>query len=138
MQDPRPTIRCPHCDLNQFETKDKMCRRCREPLHPREVKPEAQVQQPTRDERELHMLHAHAWPFSIRYVPTILCMLRTALRLSQRKLSARIGCPRTYITKIENGRCCPTLATLPRYCAALEVPVEGVLALAEMAGGRAA
>ena len=43
--------------------------------------------------------------------------------LSQRTVARSIGAPRTYISKIENLHCTPTLATLPRLAAALGVPL---------------
>jgi len=47
--------------------------------------------------------------------------LRRARHLSQRQLAGRMQVPRTYISKIENGKAIPTLGSLERLAAALEV-----------------
>jgi transcriptional regulator with XRE-family HTH domain len=49
--------------------------------------------------------------------------IRKARRLSQRQLASRMQVPRTYISKIENGKAIPTLGSLERLAAALEVNV---------------
>jgi transcriptional regulator with XRE-family HTH domain len=47
--------------------------------------------------------------------------IRRARHLSQRQLAGRMRVPRTYISKIENGKAIPTLGSLERLAAALEV-----------------
>jgi transcriptional regulator with XRE-family HTH domain len=47
--------------------------------------------------------------------------IRKARHLSQRQLAGRMQVPRTYISKIENGKAIPTLGSLQRLAAALEV-----------------
>jgi len=49
--------------------------------------------------------------------------IRRARHLSQRQLAGRMQVPRTYISKIENGKAIPTLGSLERLAAALEVHV---------------
>ena len=49
--------------------------------------------------------------------------IRRARHLSQRQLAARMQVPRTYISKIENGKAIPTLGSLERLALALEVDV---------------
>lgn len=49
--------------------------------------------------------------------------IRRARHLSQRQLAGRMLVPRTYISKIENGKAIPTLGSLKRLAAALEVDV---------------
>lgn len=49
--------------------------------------------------------------------------IRRARHLSQRQLAARMQVPRTYISKIENGKAIPTLGSLERLAQALEVEV---------------
>jgi transcriptional regulator with XRE-family HTH domain len=49
--------------------------------------------------------------------------IRRARHLSQRQLAARMQVPRTYISKIENGKAIPTLGSLERLANALEVDV---------------
>ncbi|HET9100208.1 MAG TPA: helix-turn-helix transcriptional regulator, partial [Acidobacteriaceae bacterium] len=50
--------------------------------------------------------------------------IRNARHLSQRQLAARLEVPRTYISKIENGRAMPTLSSLQRLANALAVPMS--------------
>jgi transcriptional regulator with XRE-family HTH domain len=47
--------------------------------------------------------------------------IRKARHLSQRQLAGRMQVPRTYISKIENGKAIPTLGSLERLAAALDV-----------------
>lgn len=49
--------------------------------------------------------------------------IRRARHLSQRQLAGRMMVPRTYISKIENGKAIPTLGSLERLASALEVNV---------------
>jgi transcriptional regulator with XRE-family HTH domain len=50
--------------------------------------------------------------------------LRRARHLSQRQLAGRMMVPRTYISKIENGKAIPTLGSLERLATALGVEVR--------------
>jgi transcriptional regulator with XRE-family HTH domain len=49
--------------------------------------------------------------------------LRRERNLSQRQLAGRMDVPRTYISKIENGKATPTLSSLERLARALEVDI---------------
>jgi transcriptional regulator with XRE-family HTH domain len=49
--------------------------------------------------------------------------IRRQRHLSQRQLAGRMEVPRTYISKIENGKAIPTLGSLERLAAALEVDI---------------
>ena len=49
--------------------------------------------------------------------------IRKSRHLSQRQLANRMQVPRTYISKIENGKAIPTLGSLERLADALEVDV---------------
>jgi transcriptional regulator with XRE-family HTH domain len=53
--------------------------------------------------------------------------LRHVRNLSQRQLAARMGVPRTYISKIENGKAMPTLSSLDRLARALQVDISALL-----------
>jgi len=50
--------------------------------------------------------------------------IRKARHLSQRQLAGRMQVPRTYISKIENGKAIPTLGSLERLADALEVDMS--------------
>jgi len=47
--------------------------------------------------------------------------------LSQRQLAMRMNVPRTYVSKIENEKACPTLGSLERLAGALRVRVCDLL-----------
>jgi len=53
--------------------------------------------------------------------------LRHVRNLSQRQLAARMNVPRTYISKIENGKAMPTLSSLDRLAKALQVDISTLL-----------
>ena len=50
--------------------------------------------------------------------------LRLMRHLSQRQLAGRMQVPRTYISKIENGKAIPTLGSLERLATALGIDVR--------------
>jgi len=50
--------------------------------------------------------------------------IRRARHLSQRQLAGRMQVPRTYISKIENGKAIPTLGSLERLATALGVDLS--------------
>jgi transcriptional regulator with XRE-family HTH domain len=110
----REVLRCDHCSLVQFRTANTLCRRCHKCLEVEEPEPApaplALVPPPTTQEGGLQVAHA------VRD-------LRHVRNLSQRQLAARMGVPRTYISKIENGKAIPTLGSLERLADALEVDI---------------
>jgi transcriptional regulator with XRE-family HTH domain len=114
----RDVLRCDHCSLVQFRTANAMCRRCHKCLEVElpepEVAPIALV--PSQSEKEGGLQVAAA----VRD-------LRHVRNLSQRQLAARMGVPRTYISKIENGKAMPTLNSLDRLAKALKVDIASLL-----------
>ena len=118
----REVLRCEHCSLVQFRTMDSHCRRCRKPLEQEEPEPQLL-------ELALAPLphHAHApAPPSID-VARAVRDLRHERGLSQRELALRMEVPRTYISKIENGKAMPTLSSLERLARALEANICDLL-----------
>ncbi len=112
----REVLRCERCQLVQFRTSGGNCRRCHKPLEPEEpaIAP-APLQSVTASRREeLDVAKA------VRAI-------RHAKSLSQRQLALRMEVPRTYISKIENGKAVPTLSSLARLAAALECPIGELL-----------
>jgi transcriptional regulator with XRE-family HTH domain len=111
----REVLRCDHCSLVQYRTSNSLCRKCRKPLDVEEPAPLAPqlVQTP--------VLHASAE--AGLQVAGQVRRIRKARHLSQRQLAGRMQVPRTYISKIENGKAIPTLGSLERLAAALEVAV---------------
>ena len=114
---PREVIRCEHCMLVQYRTSNSMCRRCHKSLDMPEPTPvlgpvPVVGGKPAPPEAEAGL-----------QVATQVKEIRRARHLSQRQLASRMQVPRTYISKIENGKAIPTLGSLERLAAALEVNV---------------
>ena len=111
----REVLRCEHCALMQFRTTNSMCRRCHKPLDVEEA--------PT----PIEAIAVSEAPVSntdagLRVAAQVK-EIRKARHLSQRQLAGRMQVPRTYISKIENGKAIPTLGSLERLAAALEVDI---------------
>jgi transcriptional regulator with XRE-family HTH domain len=109
----REVLRCEHCSLVQFRTANSLCRRCRKTLEmeePEPLQPQLVTPSPESDAEGIDVARA------VRDV-------RTSRNLSQRQLAGRMNVPRTYISKIENGKAMPTLSSLERLASALEVNI---------------
>ena len=111
----REVLRCEHCTLVQFRTSNSMCRRCHKPLDAEE--PLAAIEVIAVCESPASNTDAG------QRVAAQVKDLRKARHLSQRQLASRMQVPRTYISKIENGKAIPTLGSLERLAAALEVDI---------------
>jgi transcriptional regulator with XRE-family HTH domain len=116
----REVLRCEHCALVQFRTLSSNCRRCRKPLDPIEV------EIPVTTGPALVTEETTAANSGVK-VANAVKDLRRRNGLSQRELAARMGVPRTYISKIENEKATPTLGSLDRLARALEVHVSVLL-----------
>lgn len=113
--DTREVLRCDHCSLVQYRTNNSLCRRCKKPLDVEEraaLAPQL-VAMPAGDTSAEAGLQVAAQVRDIR----------RARHLSQRQLAGRMQVPRTYISKIENGKAIPTLGSLERLATALNVGV---------------
>jgi transcriptional regulator with XRE-family HTH domain len=113
----REVVRCTYenCRLIQYRTSNSLCRRCRRPLdieEPTFLTPQLVTSPPVPDNEEAGLQVAH----QVRE-------MRRARHLSQRQLAGRMQVPRTYISKIENGKAIPTLGSLERLARALEVDI---------------
>jgi len=115
----REVLRCVHCELVQFLTSTSMCRRCHKPLKKEEpVLPMGLVALPGSQEvPEVDGIH----------VDKAVREARRMRHLSQRQLAGRMQVPRTYISKIENGKATPTLSSMERLAEALEITVCDLL-----------
>jgi transcriptional regulator with XRE-family HTH domain len=60
-------------------------------------------------------------------VAGVIRALRTRAGLSQRQLAQRMNVPRTYVSKIENEKACPTLSSMQRLADALNVTICDLL-----------
>ena len=114
----REVLRCEACKLVQFRTASDACRRCKKSLlpEPAKLQPIALVAEPPAEAHE-------GGP----QVSAAVRDLRHVRNLSQRQLAARMGVPRTYISKIENGKAMPTLSSLDRLARALQVDISALL-----------
>jgi len=111
----RDVIHCRFCKLVQFRTVNSLCRKCHKPLDAEEVAQPGPVavDAPAPDNT------AEAG----RQVAAQVREIRRSRHLSQRQLAGRMQVPRTYISKIENGKAIPTLGSLERLADALGVDV---------------
>jgi transcriptional regulator with XRE-family HTH domain len=119
---PREVCRCAHCGLNQFRGTLDACRRCKKSLFPEPPKaaaPLALVAEP--------IVHHDAALAGKLQVSAAVRDLRKVRGLSQRQLAGRMGVPRTYISKIENGKAMPTLSSMDRLARALQVDISALL-----------
>jgi len=115
----REVLRCAHCSLVQFRTSNDICRKCKKSLLPElpKVQPIAIASEPEGGARESEGIQVAA---AVRD-------LRRVRNLSQRQLATRMNVPRTYISKIENGKAMPTLSSLDRLARALQVDISALL-----------
>jgi len=114
----REVLRCDHCSLVQFRTANAMCRRCHKCL---------EVEAPQPEPAQMTLVPTQPEQRDGLQVATAVRDLRHVRNLSQRQLAARMGVPRTYISKIENGKAMPTLSSLDRLARALRVDIASLL-----------
>ncbi|SEG53379.1 Transcriptional regulator, contains XRE-family HTH domain [Bryocella elongata] len=115
----REVLRCDHCKLVQYRTAACVCRRCKKSLLPEQPKVAAVALQVVAEP----VPHQDAGP----HVASAVRDLRRVRNLSQRQLAGRMNVPRTYISKIENGKAMPTLSSLDRLARALQVDISALL-----------
>lgn len=112
----REVVRCEYCRLMQYRTNNSLCRKCHKPLD---------IEEPVHLAPQLVISSSgHTAEDAGSQVATQVRDIRRARHLSQRQLAGRMQVPRTYISKIENGKAIPTLGSLERLAAALEVDVS--------------
>ncbi len=115
----RDVLRCDFCSLVQFRAGNALCRRCRKPL-------EVEEPEPTPEPVEV-VCRPQAAPQNGSIVALRIREIRTQRCLSQRQLAAKMAVPRTYISKVENGRALPTLGSLERLAEALSVQLSDLV-----------
>ena len=113
----REVLRCDHCSLVQFSPTSGLCRRCHKSV---------EVDLPELEPAPLALVPQSEAKSGLQ-VATAVRDLRHVRNLSQRQLAARMGVPRTYISKIENGKAMPTLSSLDRLARALKVDIASLL-----------
>jgi transcriptional regulator with XRE-family HTH domain len=99
----------------QYRTSNSLCRRCHKPLD---------VEEPAHLTPQLVTTFGASGEEASSQVAAQVREIRRARHLSQRQLASRMQVPRTYISKIENGKAIPTLGSLERLAAALDVDVS--------------
>jgi len=112
----REVVRCNFCTIVQFKTINGLCRKCHRPLEIEELVRPGPIpvdSQPAEPSSEAGLKVAGQ-----------VKDIRRARHLSQRQLAGRMQVPRTYISKIENGKAIPTLGSLERLASALGVDVR--------------
>jgi transcriptional regulator with XRE-family HTH domain len=114
----REVLRCEHCSLVQFRTSNSLCRRCHKPL---------EVEEPEPPMPQLVVASAVQANEDDIDVARAVRDIRHSRGMSQRQLAGRMQVPRTYISKIENGKAMPTLSSLERLATALEVDICALL-----------
>ncbi len=114
----REVLRCGHCKLVQYRTLTPTCRRCKQSM---------QIEKPAAAPAPLTLVPSPKAAEQGLQVATAVRDLRHVRNLSQRQLAARMNVPRTYISKIENGKAMPTLSSLDRLARALEVDIAALL-----------
>jgi len=117
----REVLHCKYsdCKIVQFRPVNGLCRRCHRPLDIEEpVRPgPIPVDNPPVDP---------ATEAGLRVAGQVK-EIRRARHLSQRQLAGRMQVPRTYISKIENGKAIPTLSSLERLADALGVHIRQLI-----------
>ena len=114
----REVLRCDHCSLVQFRTSNALCRRCHKCL---------EVEEPAPATAPIALVSQQPATEGGLQVAAAVRDLRHVRNLSQRQLAARMNVPRTYISKIENGKAMPTLSSLDRLARALQVDISALL-----------
>ena len=114
----REVLRCDHCSLVQFRTANSLCRRCHKCL---------EVEEPEPAPAPIALVPPASAASEGLQVASAVRDLRHVRNLSQRQLAARMNVPRTYISKIENGKAIPTLSSLDRLAKALQVDISTLL-----------
>lgn len=117
--DSREVVRCDQCHLVQFRTINNLCRRCKTSLDEDEPEPILDTQPPAPEPATNGRSHLQ--------IAAAIRMLRQRGGMSQRQLALRMHVPRTYVSKIENEKAVPTLSSLERLAAGLEVGVADLL-----------
>jgi ribosome-binding protein aMBF1 (putative translation factor) len=104
----REVLRCNHCDLVQFATPKKFCRRCRQPY---DCGRSAQADQAENRQNPESIPKTDSIRDRIAYNVLNLRQLRG---LTQKEVGLCMGVPRTCVSKIEGRKVTPNLSSLDR------------------------
>ncbi|HVB40323.1 MAG TPA: helix-turn-helix transcriptional regulator [Terriglobales bacterium] len=125
----REVLRCPSCQLNQYRTHNSQCRRCHAGLDapPAAALPLAVLGALHPASLEPGIETAAATGIPVPDVAGAIRAWRQRRGLSQRQLAERMAVPRTYVSKIENDKATPTIASLRRVASAMDTSVATLL-----------
>jgi DNA-binding XRE family transcriptional regulator len=114
----RQILRCPQCELIQFETATGICRRCHRLLDG-----------PTADLRNQPLLPSDSCLTAEALAKRIggeIRSLRKDRRLSQERIANKMAISRSAVSKLESGKSVPSLAKLHRVTSALGIDIAEV------------
>ena len=141
----REVVRCARCRLIQFQTVSQLCRRCCHSLaagprpdqeaslpKPTPIRGSAVLaDQPVTDDGSGRSRWRSGEELAIG---RRLRQVRQQQHLTQQMVATMVGVPRTYLSRIENGRLTPGPAMLIRIATAMSVDVVSLLLLEEIGG----
>jgi DNA-binding XRE family transcriptional regulator len=123
-QQDRKRVRCPQkaCGIVQFVNKSETCVRCKQSYAFKLAPEPASIQKP-----------AAPMVFTFQYwIGISIAILRLRAGLTHSAMGKRLNAPRTWVTKIEQGRTTPRMSdTFPRLCEALGVTPSYVCRMTE-------
>ncbi len=125
--DSREVVRCDRCQLVQFRTSSNLCRKCHTSLDAEVPAPAAAEPAPAPPTNGNGNGHGNSNGHTRLQIALAIRSLRLRTGLSQRQLALRMHVPRTYVSKIENEKACPTLSSIERLARALEVSIPELL-----------
>lgn len=126
------TIRCESCGLNQFDKEGRdACIRCKKPLkRPLPPAPAADPE-PEPPPREEGITGRPAGSRADRAIGQRIGLRYKVIReykaIPQSAMGLHVGCPRTYFSKVENGKAVPTMRQLQRLCDGLGITVHDLV-----------
>jgi transcriptional regulator with XRE-family HTH domain len=130
----REVLRCQHCSLVQFRTASDLCRRCSKALpsrFPVLVEEPACAEDGEMSEAEMEMELGTTMERGERNrkvsVGARLKLIRRQRELTQVEMSALLGIPRSYLSRIENNRLLPGPLMVQKFSTALEIDISELL-----------
>ena len=141
----REVVLCARCRLVQFQTVSQLCRRCCYPLAARPgPDQEASLPKPAPLKGSVVLADKLAtddgsgrscWRSGEKLaIGRRLRQVRQQQHLTQQMIAGLVGMPRTYLSRIENGRLSPGPAMLIRLATAMSVEVVSLLSQEEIGG----
>ena len=132
----REIAKCFHCSLTQFVHQSRTCRRCHQSVDPPPEPPSPSPFPPSPEPIQIKSIAECLDRPEIvirldKSLPLVVCWLRMRMRLSQRDLGKLLDAPRTYISKIENGKSMPTYGSAVRIAEVLGVSMEKMMRCCE-------